>query len=182
MAIQEIIELENSIGKVKRISKIIRLVCNVVAILVVFTWIALLGLSLFEFFSSNASSVIGLVYSVLSMSAISAWIVVFVRTVSSIFSEILNGEAPFGPRQVKKVKILSALMLVLFAIDTVISTGSVVLFNQLGVHVSIVSTFQPEIPFISINGGALFMAAVLYCLSIFFEYGTLLQRLSDETG
>ncbi|MEQ3361855.1 hypothetical protein, partial [Raoultibacter massiliensis] len=83
--------------------------------------------------------------------------------------------------QVKRIRTMALLMIWLAVLELTMSAGSAILFLQSGIEIQVVGTTDLGGSVVKINGGAIFMAAVLYCLSVFFEYGSLLQQLTDET-
>lgn len=182
MVNREQAELDHAIGKAKTVSRVIFYLCNIVTVLVLAAWVILIALSFFDYLTSDNTDLLGFLLALVVATAFFAWIVSFVRFVALIFSDILKGKSPFSQKQIARIRILSALMMVFFFMDLAFSFGSITLSNQFGIQVTLVKTSFAYNPPVSINGGALFMAVVLYCLSVFFEYGSLLQRLSDETG
>lgn len=182
MPTPEIVEIENSINRISKVSRTIFILCNIATMLVIIVAIAAICYRVIASFQNANGFSSRDILSIVSASITFAWIVVFIQSVARIFADALRGCPPFSVKQIKRVRFLSYLVLAFAALETLFSFGDAVLFNDFGNHVTMVQTTAVSGSSIKINCGAIFMAIILYCLSIFFEYGTLLQRLSDETG
>lgn len=179
MALEEVEALERSLGKMKHVGSAVRVICNVASVLVVAIWAVMIGLVLYRAIVGEGGSLgVDILADILFPTLFLGWMFAFVRIVANVFTDMKQGSSPFNEKQVWRIRWL-AIMMVLFAVlDSVFAYTSTTLFGT----VALSSAPGPEGPEIKINIGALFMSLVLFCLSVVFEHGTLLQRLSDETA
>lgn len=182
MPIQELVELEQSVRRIDKVSRVICALCNVAVAVAVIGWVSLCALSVYNSFVEGFENLAGLSYSIVVVTALFGWIVIFLRCITKIFSCTICGDAPFSKKQVHRVRILALLMLVFALLEFALSAGAAVLYHQSGIHVFLLQASPMDGPLVKINGGALFTSALLYSISVYIEHGALLQRLSDETG
>lgn len=72
-------------------------------------------------------------------------------------------------------------MLAKALVEALFSIGNTFLAKVDGWSVMVVHAGMYANDGVFVDAGALLMAAVVFCLAIVFEYGVLLQRLTDET-
>ena len=173
--------IERSLSKVGRVGKFIKAACDVFAVAMLLIWAALVVLSASGGFDGDGAASFSMnVGTLLYVSVIILVTALFLRTLSSIFAGVVKGESPFNRLQVKKMRLLGYLLVAKALVEAVFSMGSS-LFAQLGGwDVMVIDAGVLAESVLYIDGGSLFMAAVLICLSVVFEYGALLQRLSDD--
>jgi hypothetical protein len=105
-------------------------------------------------------------------------------TIWKIFSDISKGLSPFSTIQAKRLRIaamlwiLHAIFIAFFspAFMTITGLGDVIFGATIGV-----SPVEASTRYIPINVGDIVLAIVLFCAALIVEYGSLLQKLSDDT-
>lgn len=95
-----------------------------------------------------------------------------------MFSEAAKGKSPFTLLQVKRLRVIS-LMLVLYSILDFCITYSTMAFQFDWLNSGYASVNGN--PVVTINLAPLVAAAVVYAFSFVFKYGVLLQEFSDDT-
>lgn len=169
-----------SLAKVKCICRIIGVILKAVLLIACAYWsfaIALMAYSAinpeaFGFFGTPglAEIILYLFYD----AAIAMMLVVFIK----VFSDVSKGESPFTFQQVKRLRILAALLLLWGFFDIATAANASIL--QYGsIDAGFYSTSGNMI--IPINFTPFISAAVVFAFSFVFKYGVLLQDLSDET-
>lgn len=172
---------ELSLSRIRKISKVInRLLKFLSALLLAFLVVTILlsilcSLGLLEA-GLNASPL-----DLVILSAYGLVIIGLVFVVASIFSDVAKGESPFSLAQVNRFRIIAVFLLVYVVLDAFMSTGTVaqVHVGELELGYDLVDNSGGST--LSVNIGALLGAGVFWALSLIFEYGVLLQELSDET-
>ena len=100
--------------------------------------------------------------------------VIFIR----IFSSTSKGESPFSMKQVKRLRMISCLLLLYAVLDSAITLNTAAMqletFNS-----GYISTNESTV--LTLNFAPFVAAAVVYAFSFVFKYGVLLQEFSDET-
>ena len=99
---------------------------------------------------------------------------VFIR----IFFGAARGESPFTMNQVRRLRIISALLLAYALVDLGISCNNTLIQFDL-MNYGYVSTSDSAI--VPLNLGPFLAAAIVFAFSFVFKYGVLLQEFSDET-
>lgn len=165
------------IGKVcRRINIVMRVAFLVFCILWVFAT-CLIIYSLIEsgqFFSDFGASIFRIVLYVIY----AVIIVSLFACILGLFSDVAKGESPFSMRQVKRLRLISCVLVAYTICDYLISWNSLV-FQVAGVETGYISTTGNSI--MPINVGPLIAAAVVFAFSFVFKYGVLLQEFSDDT-
>lgn len=97
--------------------------------------------------------------------------------VGLIFHDIGAGESPFSEKQVSRLRAI-ALLLILYVIVDAFQSGNADALLRMGdfqFHVSFT-----ERPLVKINIGMLMGSLISFCMSFVFQYGLLLQSVSDD--
>ena len=89
-----------------------------------------------------------------------------------------RGESPFTMNQVRRLRIISALLLAYALVDLGISCNNTLIQFDL-MNYGYVSTSDSAI--VPLNLGPFLAAAIVFAFSFVFKYGVLLQEFSDET-
>lgn len=175
--------MEETAHSLIRVRKVCKFLCSAMKVLfVVFClgWVAVSGATVYSLINPDAfdivnnvswlSSVLCIVYG-----AIAAGIFL---VLIAIFSDASNGDSPFTMKQVKRLRIISA-MLVLYAVVDFVASASMPFtrVDNLGLGYAAI-TAKTVIP---INFTPIIAAAIIFSFSYVFKYGVLLQKLSDET-
>lgn len=142
-------------------------------ILCIVVWITLFGLSLFHSFAESAPLLNSATISVFFVGGI---IAALLYVVARVYKDLSYGGSPFCYTQVKRLKLVSLLLVVYFFIDLALSFFSV--NHGLSESLSVSATSDPVF---SINIAILIAVLVTYGMAIVFEYGTKLQEDSDAT-
>lgn len=179
MSGEESRELKASISKVGKACKAIKYICLICFVLFTVLWIVLMCLLTIDLATTGSGGgAIGPFLYVLSHGlAMGALLFVFLK----IFSSIVSGESPFTIEQVRRFRLAAALLLLLAVIEAFLSASFSYGSQILGMNVLAAGGSATEQSYININVLALFFAAALFSVSVIFQYGTLLQRLTDET-
>lgn len=176
----ELMEVESSLGRVKRVCKSIGVTLRVILVLFCLYWLFVVGSMLYAALTSGSGSVDenptilhAFLYFVHGV-VIALLLISFV----GIFSDVAKGISPFEMRQVKRLRIIAGL-LALYALVDFVVTSRTILFDQSDMTSGYISTTGNDI--IPINLAPIFGAAVTFAFSFVFQYGVLLQEFSDET-
>lgn len=184
MTISKASESEVALVRLKKTARIISVGFRVGLIVYCLIWIALAGFFAVLAFSPGAvsdSAAIGFRPLILCL-VFGFLIAVLLRIATLVFDDVSKGESPFSKRQVKRIRWASFIFLAYAVVEMFFPQGhsSLVQDSDLYVGYWISSNSTGSAP-MSINLGMLGAAIIFYCLSLVFEYGTLLQQLSDET-
>ncbi|MCL2889452.1 MAG: hypothetical protein FWE65_03400 [Eggerthellaceae bacterium] len=95
-----------------------------------------------------------------------------------ILKDMRNGEPPFTLIQSKRIRIMAYLVFTQAILDFLFSTDLIPLIFKNGFVQGFQAASTGE-PVFFLNLGALVFAVILYCISISFEYGALLQQDKD---
>lgn len=95
----------------------------------------------------------------------------------AMFSDASKGESPFTMAQVRRLRLISAMLVLYVIVDSVASLG--IPFTQVNsVDLGYASVTGNTI--IPINFAPIIAAAVVFAFSFVFKYGVLLQEFSDD--
>lgn len=95
----------------------------------------------------------------------------------AMFSDASKGESPFTMVQVRRLRLISAMLLLYVVVDSIASLG--IPFTQVNsVDLGYASVTGNTI--IPINFAPIIAAAVVFAFSFVFKYGVLLQEFSDD--
>ena len=98
-----------------------------------------------------------------------------------IFSDLVRNDAVFSAEQIKRVRWISLLFVVVFILGFFSSPAEMVYTDVQDTYVGISSQSTQIVGSAHLDLGPLLFAAVFYCVSMVLEYGRLLQEASDET-
>lgn len=179
----ETIDIEKSLARVKKAGRIIEVVCNALFVLAAIGLISMIGLFLFQALGidlplpievSVKALLYGLPTGILTMA--------FLKVVSRIFSEVAQGESPFCRKQVNRIRWIAYLLFAKAILEAALSVGTSMIAQVGPYNITYIETGGPSGLSLNIDAGAIFMGVLILCLSIIFEYGSLLQRFTDETA
>lgn len=183
MTIDELSDTERALNRLKKTARLLGLGFRIVLAAYCVIWIALSILFfLVAFFpdvvpGSGPGGLQPFILCVLFGLLIAG----LLRIAVLIFDDVAKGESPFSMRQVKRIRLAALLFLVYVVLEMVFPSGQSSLVQQGDFQVNYWVADRSENASIQINFGMLGAAIIFYCLSLVFEYGTLLQQLSDET-
>lgn len=184
MAADEIQETEHSLTRLKKVSKAISLAFRVFFCIYCVIWIALVCIFAFSAFSKTADGYPMLmgIAPLISCLIFGFLMAVAIRFATLIFADVAKGESPFTTCQVKRIRWVAIVFLIYVVIEAIVPSGLASVVQNEALHVGYrISEAPLDVPVFKVNFGMLGAAVIFYCLSLVFEYGTLLQRLSDET-
>lgn len=183
MVDNEIEETERSLVRLKKASKVISVVFRILFYIYCLVWLALVVLfSVLTFSPELVPSAQSIdVIPLLSCLLFGFLIAALLRVATLIFADVAKGESPFSHRQIKRIRIAALVFLVYVVAEMLIPSGGTTIVPEGDWHVAYSVSEEPSASVVDLNFGMLGAAVIFYCLSLVFEYGTLLQRLSDET-
>lgn len=183
MAIDEASDTERALNRLKKTGRFLSTGFRIIFVVYCIIWIALAGLFfLVAFFpdvvpGSGSGGLQPFILCVLFGLLIAG----LLRIAVLIFDDVSKGESPFSIRQVKRIRLAAILFLAYVVLEMIFPSGQSSLVQQGDFQVNYWVADRSEHTSIQINFGMLGAAIIFYCLSLVFEYGTLLQQLSDET-
>ena len=98
-----------------------------------------------------------------------------------IFKDISHGISPFSKKHAKRLRILGIITLGSMIVEALVSPDVSSTIHAGAVVISANFSEPPRYPYIPINAQSLVSSIFCICLSLVFEYGSLLQKLSDDT-
>ena len=132
--------------------------------------------------SSSATSGIAAdtdLFGLISITIMAIPLLFIAIIVANILKDISKGKTPFSKKQVSRIRIISLLLLIGAILITLLSPGFInILVGDTLVLGQVVSL--PIDGSIPVNISQMLLALVVYCLSLVFEYGILLQQQSDD--
>lgn len=180
MFTNEIEETNASLARINKVCMGISLVIKVVFAIICLFWLFVAGSMVISFvgsFDSGEISGLGIIPIVLHILRGVIVAVLFVLLIG-VFSETAKGESPFTLKQVGRLRQM-ALALLVYAILELMFSASSVMFQLGSLNSGYLSTSGSAI--ITIDFAPLIASAVVFAFSFVFQYGVLLQELSDET-
>ncbi|MEG0461876.1 hypothetical protein [Gordonibacter sp.] len=173
-------ETKDSLKRIGRVCKSISLIVKIVFGVLCVYWVFTTAFMVFALVGDKTSEhAYGL--SVLGVVLHLAYIVVIVAlfmVINGIFSDAAKGDSPFTLSQVKRLRLISALLVVYCVLDFAITSNNTLL-NYDGLNTGFVSTNDNMI--FPLNISPLIASAVVFAFSFVFQYGVLLQEFSDDT-
>lgn len=178
---EDVNETEVSLARLRKVAKVISVAFKIVFVVYCFVWLAIIvlfGVLAFfpELLGISSSGVLPFVMCIVFGLLIGT----LIRIATLVFVDVAKGESPFTKRQVKRIRWVAIIFLAYAVIEMVFPSGQASLVQEGSLHVGY-SVASETSDSIYINPGMLGAAIIFYCLSLVFEYGTLLQQLSDET-
>lgn len=173
-----------SLARVEKASRAIKLLCDVLIFVIAAAWVVLVGFSIAGEFEGDGRVLFSVNVGTLAyLSIILALMAAFLGVVARIFSDVARGKSPFCKQQVRRIRTLAYLMIVKALVEALFSAGGSLLMRAGDWSVTCIDGgFIGDQTTFLIDAGALFMAAVIICLSVVFQYGSLLQRITDESA
>lgn len=174
-----------SLGRVRRVCRFIYIALKVLFAVFCVAWIVSLGTILYSLVNPSAFAEIenadlpSLILCILYGAIAAAMFVVFIR----MFAGVAKSESPFTLIQVKRLRIISMLLVFYAIVDACVAISTPFLqlcqmgSNQMGSGYA--STTEWVV--FPINFSAFIAAVVVFAFSFVFKYGVLLQKRSDET-
>lgn len=177
---EDVEETEKSLLKLSKVCKYMSLALKIVFAIFCVCWVLAAGLMVFsilnpgEFNVVDGASIPKLILNVAYGIIIAIMFLIFI----SMFSGAAKGETPFTLDQVKRLRLISLMLVVYALLDFAIAYNSALMQ---------IDTFNSG--YVSTNGSAVLpldfapfiAAAVIFAFSFVFKYGVLLQEFSDET-
>lgn len=168
-----------------QVNRVFKRICVVTTVVFVFLWIFwLVAAGIMVYMLANAElsgqTVETSILTLLLHLGRGAITVVLYAILIGMFSDTARGESPFTMKQVKRLRLLSLVLVVYAVLGVFLSSWSAVLQMD-GITVGTLSSDAYTNVIVPIDLAPVFAAAVLFAFSFVFKYGVLLQRLSDET-
>ncbi|WP_114600999.1 hypothetical protein [Gordonibacter sp. 28C] len=174
------VETRKTLCNLKKICKWISFILSFLLILLCVYWLFALGTMLWSHFSSeyinirNDLNLINIFLYFLHGLVVASLLIVFIR----IFSSAAKGESPFVMGQIRRLRIVAALLLAYAIVDSAVSfNNTLIQFDAM--NYGYISTGDSAI--VAINFTPFAAAAIVFAFSFVFKYGVLLQEFSDET-
>ncbi len=176
---EEFREIEASLSRARKTCRCLKRISFVCMVVLLVAWAALLLLMISDIAAKGfeVPKLRNVLYVALYGGAVLSLLLVAFRS----FSDVVNGESPFTMKQVARFRYAAILLLSLVAVDALLSTGFIYGFDVGGIEFAALGNHGLGLPLVHVNAIALFFAVTLYGASALFEYGVLLQRLTDET-
>ena len=157
MQCEDKVETEHSLAKVHKVCRLIGIIVKIIFVVFCVCWL---------------STVLLMIYSLINPSELGAAEGVSVPRIALYF---VHG---FAVALMKRLRLIAGLLAIYAIVDVVIS-GHIGLVQYAGLNSGYVSTGGNEI--IPINLAPIIGASVAFAFSFVFQYGVLLQELSDDT-
>lgn len=172
-----------ALARVEKASRAIKLLCDALIFVIAAVWVVLVGFSIAGEFKGGSTPFTVNMGTLAYLSIVLALMAAFLWVVSRIFSDVARGKSPFCKQQVRRIRTLAYLMIVKALVEALFSAGGSLLMRAGDWSVTCIDggLIGDQTIFL-IDAGALFMAAVIICLSVVFQYGSLLQRITDESA
>lgn len=181
---QESVQLHRTFEKIQLFSLKLTWVFRILFYLSCLGCVGLVGLSLYSVFMNNEVEAIWLgIIGIAPICLSYASFTLVIRSLNIIFRDISCGNSPFTHNQAARIKVISLLLLAVGVMDFFISMNYANIID-LGQYISV--GYVDSMPAgrllpIHIDLKILIASAIGFCLSTVFEYGSLLQELSDGT-
>ena len=183
MLLKEYEAIDKSLSNVRKAGKVAKVICDLLIVAIGIVWIALLAFSVLGKFAGSEDNPFSVnLGTLLYFSVVLCLIAVFLKVLSRIFSGVVNGESPFQKKQVERIRLLSYIMIAKALIEAAFSVGNSLIVQIAGWNFMCIDSGLMSGRIAYVDAGALCLAAVVMCLSIVFEYGALLQRLTDDAA
>lgn len=105
--------------------------------------------------------------------------ILIIRIIMLILKEVLDNESPFTLRQAKRIKNISFLLFAKVIIDFAFPGSIIPVVNNDHISLSY-EVIKSETLILNFNLEFLALAAILFCISLVFQYGVLLQADSKD--
>ena len=182
--LDEIGEIERASQRIRSVASVLSKVflamfligCALALVLVVLAFGK--GIEIFAIMNLGSALDFGKLLLELGLTLFMLWIP------TSIFRDISLGVSPFTKSQAKRLKLAA----ILFLLHTLLlALASPAILNIAGLEGATIGFSMASNPsemmsrVIPINVGDIVLAIVLFCAALIVEYGSLLQKLSDDT-
>lgn len=183
MIVEDLSEVEATLRRIRKFSKVAGIILNVVFFASVLYWLffslatiltIVLDIDLPFVTNGNPLLIAPLVCSGLLLAAL-------FKTGAVVFLDVSRGDSPFTLVQAYRLRRSSVIVLLYAAFEALLSPGFMAILELNGFEIGYSLVDHSTDFSISVNVGALILAAVLFSLSLIFKYGVLLQEFSDET-
>lgn len=171
-------ETKNSLLRIRKISRIIFLVCRFLLITYIVFWVSVFGATLFSIISPESSIVSSVSASELPVFLCTGvFVTVLLKIVSDVFGDAARGQSPFAMVQVKRLRIAACVLMLDAIFGALLSPGFLGALQMGSLDVSYTVSRQTVIP---IDLGEILASICLFGFSLIFKYGVLLQEFSDD--
>lgn len=136
------------------------------------------------FFTDSESGSTASLYDGFRLFAGFLWLSVFTVVLwgaSGIFKDISRGRSPFTSKNIKRITYLGWSMILVLVAELIVSPGFFSAMHVPGFDVAVVLTDDSERLLIPVDIKPIVIAFICFGLSCIFEYGSLLQQVSDDT-
>lgn len=173
--------IDVSMRRVRKAGKVVKVICDVLTVAIAMIWIVMVSFSIAGGFLGSSSNPFQVnVGTFLYFSFVLALMAVFIGVLSRIFASVVQGNSPFCRKQVLRLRLLTYLMAAKAFVEALFSVGNSLIVHASGWSFMVIDSGLMGDQGLYIDAGALCLAAVVMCLSLVFEYGTLLQRMADD--
>ncbi|MEG2025961.1 MAG: hypothetical protein RRZ85_10490 [Gordonibacter sp.] len=174
------IETRNSLVKINKVCKFISIAIKIIFVLISVYWIFAASLMFLTFFDPSVADEVGGASAIklVIYLAYGAIVVMMFVSLNGIFSDVAKGNSPFAMIQVKRLRSISAALLLYAIFDIVIAYNSAIMQFG-GFNTGYITASGNAI--VPINLATFIAAAVVFAFSFVFKYGVLLQEFSDDT-
>lgn len=177
---QEAKEINAALGRISKTCNAISLICLAVFGLFGIFWTVELFSSVFELVSEGTNDIGLMIFFDTLVNG--AGIILLLLVAFIFFKQAAHGNTPFSAKQIKRIRIAGIVLLIIALFQCFLSlyySYDAILFD-LKAGFIVDAIFNET--FIEYDLVTLALGLFLFGLSVMFEYGMLLQRLSDETA
>lgn len=173
------IEARESLSKLRTLCKRISVVLIIALVILCISWLFAISSMVISQISRETVNVRNDLTTLnIAMYLVHAIIIVALFSILvRIFFSAAKGESPFTMNQVRRLRMISALLLAYALVDLGISCNNTLIQLDL-MNYGYVSTSDSAI--VPLNLGPFLAAAVVFAFSFVFKYGVLLQEFSDD--
>ena len=185
LGLSEIAAIEAAAKRLSSRAELLRKLFSVLLVatcaLYLMAFLAMLLTGVKDYSTNNSISVCIALAKIALETATAVFLVWVLR---AIFRDISEGASPFSLRQANRLRIAAVLWLIHAVLTAVISPAFLTALGlgdaAVGATVGMTPS-EANMRFIPINAGDIVLAIVLFCAALIVEYGSLLQKLSDDT-
>jgi len=169
-----------ALSKVRKACRIAYLVIRVLFIMGLIVWMLLLVTCILLLVFPGFLGLVGSVDvpTVVQIIVSGLMVILMLWFVLLVLKDMYKGGSPFTLVQSKRIRAIAYVLFARVVVGAFLSSGLLPLFAKENVFVGFQST-DPTQPTLFVDVGTLIIAVVFYCVSLVFEYGTLLQREKD---
>ena len=176
-------ETEASLGKIKRICRALGIFLKFSIFAFLAIWAVFVATCAIRLVGSDPQTVnlFEEMLSLVSVVVMGPLVAYLIKIGSDVFLDVVRGESPFTSIRSIRMRKVAVVLLVYAVLEAILSPGFAAILQMGGLDLGYRVTESLLGPSIPINMGVLLVAATLWALSLVFEYGVLLQELSDDT-